>query len=546
MRHRIHAVQALAAVVLAAALPTAAVAAAGDLDATFGSGGKVTTDFFGFNDRGSAVAVQPDGKIVVVGTTNVFAPASAFLVTRYNADGHLDQAFGTAGKATAVDGGNASALAVQADGKIVVAGSAHGDFALARFTTSGALDVSFGAGGQVTTDFFGRNDSAAGVEIDGNGRIVVAGLAFAPDFPDFALARYNSDGSLDATFGTGGKVTTDYFGRNDGAAAVAVDGSGKIVAAGFAFSGAFPSVEFALARYNADGSLDTTFGTDGRVTSDFGAWDSARALAIEPDGKIVLAGASAVFQPPPAGFDDFALARYNGDGSLDATFGTGGKVTTRFPGAFAEGAGLAIQRNGKLVVVGSASGGGVTDFALVRYDPAGNLDPGFGMGGQLTTDFAGGADFGQAVALQADGMIVVAGGAFVSSSQDFAVARYLGDPTVVQIVLDVRPGSDVNAVNVDSPGLIPVAIVTTDSFDATTVDPASVCFGDAEDPAQRDCTEAHGRGHVEDVNGDGKLDLLLHFEVLETGIDRGDETACVTAKTFAGASVEGCDSVRTL
>jgi uncharacterized delta-60 repeat protein len=546
MRHRIHAVQALGAVVLAAALPTAAVAAAGDLDATFGSGGKVATDLSGFNDRASAIAVQPDGKIVVAGTTNVFAPASAFLVTRYNADGSLDQGFGIGGKATAVDGGNASALAVQADGKIVVAGSAHGDFALARFTTSGALDAGFGAGGQVTTDFFGRNDSAAAVAIDGNGRIVVAGIARASDLPDFALARYNSDGSLDVTFGTGGTVTTDYFGRNDGAAAVAVDGSGKIVAAGFAFSGPFPSVEFALARYNPDGSRDATFGTDGRVTTDFGAWESARALAIEPDGKIVLAGASAVFQPPPGGFDDFALARYNADGNLDATFGAGGKVTTRFPGAFAEGAGLAIQPNGKLIVVGSAAAAGVIDFALARYDAAGNLDPGFGTGGQLTTDFAGGADFGQAVALQADGAIVVAGGAFVSSSEDFAVARYLGDPTAVQLALDVRPGTDVNTVNVDSPGVIPVAIVTTDTFDATTVDPGSVCFGDAEDPAQRDCTEAHGHGHVEDVNGDARPDLLLHFEVRETGIDRGDATACLTGTTFAGVSVEGCDSVRTL
>jgi hypothetical protein len=116
----------------------------------------------------------------------------------------------------------------------------------------------------------------------------------------------------------------------------------------------------------------------------------------------------------------------------------------------------------------------------------------------------------------------------------------------VQLALDVRPGTDVNTVNVDSPGVIPVAIVTTDTFDATTVDAGSVCFGDAEDPAQRDCTEAHGHGHVEDVNGDARPDLLLHFEVRETGIDRGDATACLTGKTFAGVSVEGCDSVRTL
>jgi hypothetical protein len=197
-------------------------------------------------------------------------------------------------------------------------------------------------------------------------------------------------------------------------------------------------------------------------------------------------------------------------------------------------------------VVGSAAAGTVVDFALARYDAAGNLDAGFGTGGRLTTDFAGGADFGQAVALQADGKIVVAGGAFVSSSQDFALARYLGDPTAVQIVLDVRPESDMNAVNVDSPRVIPVAIVTTDSFDATTVEAGSVCFGDAEDPAQRDCTEAHGHGHVEDVNGDARPDLLLHFEVRETGIDSSDATACLTGTTLGGVSVEGCDSVRTL
>ena len=116
----------------------------------------------------------------------------------------------------------------------------------------------------------------------------------------------------------------------------------------------------------------------------------------------------------------------------------------------------------------------------------------------------------------------------------------------VTVLVDIKPGSDTNPINLRSKGVIPVAILSTASFDATTVDPASVCFGDAEDASQRDCTEAHGKGHLEDVNGDGRLDLLLHFETQQTGIDPGDTQACLTGKTFTGVSVEGCDAITTL
>ena len=181
----------------------------------------------------------------------------------------------------------------------------------------------YGGTGKVTTDFGGSDDSASSVAIQADGRIVAAGSSGAADFiADFALVRYNTDGSLDTSFGGTGKVTTD-FGSDDSASSVSIQADGKIVAA---VSSANPSnYDFALARYDSDGSLDTSFGGTGKVTTDFTAsYDFAVSIAIEADGKIVAAGYT---NPPKSGF---ALARYNSDGSLDTSFGGTGKITTDF------------------------------------------------------------------------------------------------------------------------------------------------------------------------------------------------------------------------
>jgi uncharacterized delta-60 repeat protein len=387
----------------------------------------VTTDFAGGSDLAFGVALQPDGKIVAAGTATRGATIiSDFALARYNPDGSLDATFGSAGKVTTDFGGDsdrAQSVALQPDGKIVAAGTTStpgvsgADFALARYNPDGSLDATFGSAGKVTTDFGG---GAEAVALQPDGKIVAAGSASpgATIFSDFALARYNPDGSLDATFGSGGKVTTHFASGTDQAFGVALQPNGKIVAAGTAHTGT--SYNFALARYNPDGSLDATFGSGGKVTTEFTAnFDQANTVALQPNGKIVAAGRTG------AGTShDFALARYNPDGSLDATFGSGGKVTTDFTGGSDQAFGVALQPNGKIVAAGTAHTGTILEFALVRYKKHGGLDPSFGSGGKVTTDFTGSNDLAFGVALQPDRKIVAVGDAGTVNS-DFALARYL-------------------------------------------------------------------------------------------------------------------------
>ena len=318
--------------VLAVALLLAAprVVRASPGDPSVATGGTVTT---AFAYAANAVALQEDGKIVAAGgACGLDCEFGAFALARYNPDGSLDATFGTGGTVTTAVGtayNVARAIALQGDGKIVAAGSAANSFfALARYNPDGSLDATFGMGGKVTMAVgYYAGDPANAVVLQRDGKIVAGGYAFNGDnVSNFALARYNPDGRLDTTFGTGGTVTTsaansnaDYWGT-----AILLQGDGKIVTAGWV------EFTFALARYNPDGSLDATFGTGGTVTTIVSTDssehnDSANALALQRDGKIVAAGASGT-----GGFTQFALARYNPDGSLDATFGT---TTTTLTGS---------------------------------------------------------------------------------------------------------------------------------------------------------------------------------------------------------------------
>lgn len=417
-----------------------AYAADGDMDPFFGGGdGLVTTNFHNTSDDARAVAIQDDGKIVVVGTTHITGTNYNFSVARYHPDGSPDKTFSFDGHLTTDIYGNnlyddgANAVAIQpVDGKIVAAGHYYGvNFAAVRYNPDGSLDTSFG-------NFVPQNgrghyhlgyEVALGVAIQpSDGKIVLVGYTYDDpgDPADFAVLRLNTDGTLDTSFSGDGWAITDFFGGVDEARAVVIRHDGKIIVAGNAqVSGS--NYDFAVAQYNANGSLDTTFSNDGKATVNFfGADDGAYALAIQPaDGKIVLAGANWL---DCCGYN-FAVARLHADGRPDLTFDIDGIQTINFVDGTAEEVanGLALQADRKIVVAGYAPVGGVNDFALVRLNEDGSLDTSFGNGGRLTHDFGGGVAIAYGVTVQLDGRIVAAGSAYMGepNSYDFAVARYL-------------------------------------------------------------------------------------------------------------------------
>jgi uncharacterized delta-60 repeat protein len=286
---------------------------------------------------------------------------------------------------------------------------------------AGDLDPRFGNGGVVATDFSQTDDVAFGIAVQPDGKIVVSGQSGI--YPDLhsALARYNRNGRLDSTFGTGGKLVVTFDSSSDYLYAPVIQSDGKIVAAGSAGGTAF-----LLARFNADGSLDQTFGNNGSVETTFGdPTAAAKAVVLQADGKIIVVGVSGAGSYSE--LNDFALARYNSDGSLDPSFGTGGKVKTHFPGVFNTGSSAtsaALQPDGKLVVGGHYKNERTPhQFALARYNSNGNLDSTFGSSGKVMTFVGTGDAFSFAIALQSNGRIVLAGYSY-TQGHDFTLAGY--------------------------------------------------------------------------------------------------------------------------
>jgi len=454
---------------------SAAVFAAvpGILDTTFNSAGiqagteSTTINSSTSNNDGQAVAIQADGNIVVVGVVNG-SPVD-FGVARFLANGGLDPAFNTSGAQPGTvqfsivgsPDSQAQAVAIQADGKIVVAGfalidslsalaTAQPTFAVARLNPDGTLDSEFNSGGTQTVSFGGGLSQAQAVAIQSDGKIVLAGIASVGGNDVFAVARLNTDGTIDLPFGgsdTGINSTTVGGMSTNGGAAVAIQADGKIVIAGFAGNGDLIN-QFGVARFNADGTLDTTafnvLGTQpgtNAININGGASGKAYAVAIQADGKIVLAGES------PVGFNEtFAAARFNSDGTLDETFNAGsltqpGTVTTTVQDSTsAIGTSVAIQENGKIIIAGQADVGGANHFAVARFLTNGTLDTTFnpddliqpGTNATLI-DNTNEAAVGSSVALQSDGKIVIAGTVLFSGgspADKFAVARFNGDAIV--------------------------------------------------------------------------------------------------------------------
>jgi uncharacterized delta-60 repeat protein len=438
IRHRVRVKKQLMLSALTLILLTPAVRAhaGGQLDPTFGSGGKAIADFGVPFEEVRAMAIQPDGKIVVAGW--IVGLSGDLALARFHADGTLDNGFGTGGRATAgfTAFSVARAIFVEPNGKITVAG--HGSlpvngqgaphFLLARFTPQGTLDAGFGIGGRVATPLPNNEPAVtpviAAVTRQANGRYVAAGTFVGSPggvpSDDILVARFHAGGSYDTSFGIGGLARLDVAGQHDaGAALVVQPGDGKIVVAGSATIAG--NRNFVVVRYDTTGHLDPTFGFGGGVTTDIQGEDVARAIAVQPDGAFVVTGSAS---------NQLALARYRHDGLPDASFGGDGTVMTDVGGG--EGRAIALRANGQIVVAGVTR---ITkqffgDMLVAQYTSDGALDTTFGREGLAVTDFdqqvdAGRADVAFAVAIQADDKIVAAGVADVNQTGSFAVVRHL-------------------------------------------------------------------------------------------------------------------------
>jgi uncharacterized delta-60 repeat protein len=411
---------------------TIALAASGDLDATFSGDGRQTTDFSGsWSDEINAIALQSDGKIVAVGERyqplSPFATTQDFALARYKSNGNLDLAFSGDGKVLTDFGGVDSAhdVAIQSSGKIVVSGvrcntSSVCDLALARYNPNGALDPTFSGDGKQVVSFGSSNGTEGGLAIQADGKIVVAGfMTNGAGDSDFAAYRLNPNGTLDASFSGDGKVNFGFgAGRQDAAFNMVLQGS-KIVLGGYTCNAASTSCNFALARLTATGALDLTFSGDGRQTTDFGADDYVRSLALQPDGKLVAAGFK---NTATTGY--CALARYKDNGALDSTFSGDGRQIVSF-GTGSRARDVLVQPGGKIVIAGYAYNGTDPDFTLARLLPNGNLDTTFSGDGRVMFNFGGNNDQARGLVRQGDGKYVLGGFTYDGAQSDFALVRVM-------------------------------------------------------------------------------------------------------------------------
>jgi len=398
----------------------------GQLDTSFGQGGIVVTRSQQSSFVANALALQTDGKIVLGGMlSDVSSGRLDLAVARYNSDGTPDPSFGNLGLvSTPVGsaGGEANAISIERDAAILVAGTAFsqgsaGDAALvARYTRNGVLDATFGTAGITTTQLGSGASTAAALTVLPDDRVIIVGTAYSngPTDDDFATARYTSAGRLDQSFGNAGIVTTDFGSSGvrtsvDRATCLVVQPDGKLVVAGFT-RGARQS--FAVARYTPEGSLDSGFGTSGKFQID-AVEPQVFAVILQSSGDIVLAGSTST----QSGTAPFALVRLLSDGTPDALFGEGGLVSTAFEGSRSGARAVIAQPDGKLVTGGarfgapSAQGDALAQsgFALARYKADGSIDATFGAGGRELTDLGDAGATPLSLAVQSDGKILAAG-----------------------------------------------------------------------------------------------------------------------------------------
>lgn len=393
----------------------------GALDPDFDFDGIVTTSIGSSHDIGNTVVVQSDDKIVVAGNSG-----NNLALTRYNKNGSLDLNFGTQGIViTNLGCANASgsSLLLQNDGKLVVGGYCgifpNYDFAITRYLNNGLVDPSFGTAGTAITPILSAGDQGFALAIQNDGKLLLGGMTSNGSNSDMALIRYTTNGQIDQTFGTSGKVITPVGIANDIIRSIAMQADDKILVAGFSYVASSFSYDFILARFHSDGSLDNSFGKNGIVTTAFihNTNDYGENVTIQADGKILVGGYS---------YNGFLLvARYLADGQLDPEFGIKGLASIPFGCAYSNDYSLALQEDGKILLAGYNNTNAThSDFAITRLDQNGSIDPSFGANGMARTPIGNLDDVANSIAIQKDGKIVVAGKSNNGINFDFAVLRY--------------------------------------------------------------------------------------------------------------------------
>jgi len=392
--------------------------------------GKLITPIGPRADFASAMAVQPDGKVLVAG----FCLDIGLCAARYMSDGTLDPSFGGNGKLPQVFVPNAvnvaPSLALLPGGKFLLAGTCidlgDNDFCVFRFNANGSIDSTFGVNGSVITPIGSADDRARAMLTQPDGKIVVAGKCNNGVDSDFCAARYLANGTLDASFGSGGKVVTAFSNRDDAVNAMLLQPDGKLVLVGSCNNGT--STDVCALRYEINGALDPSFGVSGKLIVVVGSsFSVAYAVTLQSDGKLLIAA-----QCVTVSKNDFCTLRYNANGTPDASFGTSGTLVTSVSTGNDFVTAMTLQPDGKLILAGQCAVSGQLDFCAVRFTAAGALDATFGTGGKLTTAISNGAtpatsnDYVTAMTVQPDGKLLLAGNCRSGTFDKFCIARYDG------------------------------------------------------------------------------------------------------------------------
>jgi len=451
----------------------------GSLDNNFNRTGKLAEDMGERDSQAKALAIQPDGKMVVAGTANN-GPGSSAVLTRLNTDGSLDMSFGNFGKVKLTVGSrdaSLNAVAIQPDNKIVAAGFEETNFLIVRYTSDGFLDPTFNGNGIVTDSLAANGNAANAIALQPDGKIVIAGdTGFGSQF---AVLRYTTNGTLDTTFNGTGTFAIDFGSGLNQANAVQIQPDGKIVVAGYAVMGG-TAVDMVGIRLLTNGVGDSSFGIFGEVAAQIGSPGClGNALAIQPDGKILIAGYSA-----NSGAVDFALVRYTTNGAPDASFNDNGQVVTSISLGQDLGMAVGLQRDGKILLAGSATILGHPQYVAVRYNTNGSLDAAYGLNGFGFVDFRDGGDNHlNALAIDAAGRVIVAG----QAAGLFGIARLQADPHLEILSLNRVANGHIVLSGTGSPGTTHTILVSPT--------PASAGFN----PIGQVTTDNAGRWQYEDT-----------------------------------------------